>query len=218
MLQCVFLLITWCRNVGIQRKFTISSHAQESRTLRHHARLPSSLDTNLLRQEVFLCWPNCVTLNSLYCSLPQLGHPIVGDVKYGAPQTFKTRDIALHAYALTVAHPITAIEVKYLSNYTFYFCSRILSSTNFTLIPHISRSLFGHLLSLSHLPVESRELWPQLNLRYCSRSWLHKKHDIHSAGPFSPINSTLLLPSFLRLGVPSSSPRCDLPHLLLSLG
>jgi 23S rRNA-/tRNA-specific pseudouridylate synthase len=39
------------------------------------------------------------------------GHPIVGDVKYGAPQSFRSRDIALHAYALTVPHPITAVEV-----------------------------------------------------------------------------------------------------------
>jgi hypothetical protein len=95
---------------------------------------------------------------TLYCTLPQLGHPIVGDVKYGAPQTFKTRDIALHAYALTVAHPITAIEVKYPSNHSFHFCSPILRSTHFTLILRISRSLFGRLLCLSHLSVETREL------------------------------------------------------------
>jgi hypothetical protein len=53
-LQCVFLLITWCRNGGIELKFTISSHAQESRTLKQHARWPFSIDTNLLRQAVFL--------------------------------------------------------------------------------------------------------------------------------------------------------------------
>jgi 23S rRNA-/tRNA-specific pseudouridylate synthase len=40
------------------------------------------------------------------------GHPIVGDIKYGAPQRFKSRDIALHAYALTVPHPITAVKVR----------------------------------------------------------------------------------------------------------
>jgi 23S rRNA-/tRNA-specific pseudouridylate synthase len=39
------------------------------------------------------------------------GHPIVGDIKYGAPESFKSKDIALHAYALTVPHPITAVEV-----------------------------------------------------------------------------------------------------------
>ena len=119
-------------------KITISSHTQEFRTLKQHARWHSSIDTNLLEQEIFLCWPHCVTSYSLYCTLPQLGHPIVGDVKYGAPQTFKTRDIALHAYALTVAHPITTIEVKYLGNFTFHFCSPILRSTHFILILHIS--------------------------------------------------------------------------------
>jgi 23S rRNA pseudouridine1911/1915/1917 synthase len=34
------------------------------------------------------------------------GHPIVGDTKYGAPQAFATRDIALHAWSLTVPHPV----------------------------------------------------------------------------------------------------------------
>ena len=51
-------------------------------------------------------------LHYIQCRVPQLGHPIVGDVKYGAPQAFKTKDIALHAYALTVAHPITSVEVN----------------------------------------------------------------------------------------------------------
>ena len=40
------------------------------------------------------------------------GHPIVGDVKYGAPQSFRLRDIALHSLSLTIPHPITKIEVQ----------------------------------------------------------------------------------------------------------
>jgi 23S rRNA pseudouridine1911/1915/1917 synthase len=35
------------------------------------------------------------------------GLSIVGDSKYGAPQSFQTRDIALHAYFLQFRHPIT---------------------------------------------------------------------------------------------------------------
>ena len=49
------------------------------------------------------------------------GHPIVGDVKYGAPQAFKTKDIALHAYALTVAHPVTSVEVKWAGTFDLFF-------------------------------------------------------------------------------------------------
>jgi 23S rRNA pseudouridine1911/1915/1917 synthase len=40
----------------------------------------------------------------------QLSHqklPIVGDIKYGAPQRFSTQDIALHAYYIRFRHPVT---------------------------------------------------------------------------------------------------------------
>ena len=37
-----------------------------------------------------------------------IGHSVVGDVRYGAPQRFrKERDIALHAWAVSFAHPVT---------------------------------------------------------------------------------------------------------------
>ena len=35
-----------------------------------------------------------------------LGHPIVGDMRYGAPQRFRERDIALHAWGVAFRHPI----------------------------------------------------------------------------------------------------------------
>ena len=47
------------------------------------------------------------------------GHPIVGDSKYGARQSFKNKDIALHAYSLTILHPITNIEVRTCGEYYF---------------------------------------------------------------------------------------------------
>ena len=39
--------------------------------------------------------------------LSHFGYPIIGDVKYGASQSFKTRDISLHSYAIVIRHPIT---------------------------------------------------------------------------------------------------------------
>ena len=35
-----------------------------------------------------------------------MGHPVVGDARYGASQRFKERDIALHAYAIAFYHPV----------------------------------------------------------------------------------------------------------------
>ena len=62
------------------------------------------------------------------------GHPIVGDAKYGAPQTFRIRDIALHSYALTVAHPVTKAEVS-LFHRSFFtscpLCSLLASKSNY---------------------------------------------------------------------------------------
>jgi 23S rRNA-/tRNA-specific pseudouridylate synthase len=40
--------------------------------------------------------------HQIRAQLSHIGHPIVGDVKYGAPQAFKQRDIALHAYSLSI--------------------------------------------------------------------------------------------------------------------
>lgn len=34
------------------------------------------------------------------------GHPLLGDVKYGAPERFSGHRIALHAYRLEIAHPV----------------------------------------------------------------------------------------------------------------
>ena len=36
-----------------------------------------------------------------------IGNPIVGDVKYGAPQKFNLRDVSLHSYRLCFVHPVT---------------------------------------------------------------------------------------------------------------
>jgi len=36
-------------------------------------------------------------------------------MKYGAPQAFKLRDVALHAYYLSFNHPVTNSKVIFLS-------------------------------------------------------------------------------------------------------
>jgi 23S rRNA-/tRNA-specific pseudouridylate synthase len=50
--------------------------------------------------------------HQIRAQMAHIGHPIVGDVKYGAPQQFKQRDLALHAYSLSFPHPITKKKVS----------------------------------------------------------------------------------------------------------
>lgn len=46
--------------------------------------------------------------------------PIVGDVKYGAPQLLKNRSICLHAYQIEFMHPVKLEPVKIIAeNYDF---------------------------------------------------------------------------------------------------
>ena len=51
--------------------------------------------------------------HQIRAQMAHLGHPIVGDVKYGASQSFKQRDIALHAHTLTIAHPVSGEEMTF---------------------------------------------------------------------------------------------------------
>jgi RluA family pseudouridine synthase len=50
--------------------------------------------------------------HQIRAQLSHIGHPIVGDVKYGASQSFRARDIALHSYSLTIDHPISKEAVS----------------------------------------------------------------------------------------------------------
>ena len=44
--------------------------------------------------------------------LAEIGHPVVGDVKYGAQQGLDDRSVALHASELVVTHPTTKERVR----------------------------------------------------------------------------------------------------------
>jgi len=46
--------------------------------------------------------------------LSELGHPVIGDRKYGADATFERR-IRLHACYLSVMHPETNIRLEFKS-------------------------------------------------------------------------------------------------------
>lgn len=48
--------------------------------------------------------------NQIRVHLSEMGHPIVGDRKYGADTTF-VRQIRLHSYSLKIIHPVTGKEV-----------------------------------------------------------------------------------------------------------
>ena len=49
--------------------------------------------------------------HQIRCQLASLGHSIVGDGKYGSSQTFRERDIALHAARVEFSHPINRSQL-----------------------------------------------------------------------------------------------------------
>lgn len=55
------------------------------------------------------------TFHQIRAQLAAIGHPIKGDVKYGARRGDKDRSIALHARSLSFAHPITGAPVQVLA-------------------------------------------------------------------------------------------------------
>jgi 23S rRNA pseudouridine1911/1915/1917 synthase len=63
-------------------------------------------DTKKPPQLLLHVQPTSGRKHQIRVQLSHIGLPIVGDMKYGAPQRFKIeRDIALHALCLTVRHP-----------------------------------------------------------------------------------------------------------------
>lgn len=50
--------------------------------------------------------------HQIRAQLSHIGHPIVGDVKYGASPSFSSKDIALHSFLLSISHPISMQKVR----------------------------------------------------------------------------------------------------------
>lgn len=46
-----------------------------------------------------------------------LGHPVVGDTKYGSSRSYKKGWIALQHYCLTIQHPVSKEEMKFVSKF-----------------------------------------------------------------------------------------------------
>lgn len=58
------------------------------------------------RQSLLEVYPVTGRFHQIRSMLARMGNPIVGDVKYGAPQALKNRSICLHAYSVAFVHPV----------------------------------------------------------------------------------------------------------------
>eukprot|EP00981_Chlorochromonas_danica_P005389 scaffold1091_cov164-Ochromonas_danica.AAC.12 len=70
---------------------------------RSHRKIQTLLDINL----------ETGRKHQIRAQLAHRGWTVCGDGKYGAPQTFLTRDITLHAYKLELAHPHTGEPLRF---------------------------------------------------------------------------------------------------------
>lgn len=57
-------------------------------------------------QAMLEVYPVTGRFHQIRAMLADMGHPIVGDMKYGAPQALKDRSICLHAYGISFMHPV----------------------------------------------------------------------------------------------------------------
>ena len=64
--------------------------------------------------------------------MSHIGHPVVGDDKYDAPQSY--RDIALHAYSLEFVHPTKDLIMSFYRYPTYMLCDYYLSFIIFIII------------------------------------------------------------------------------------
>ena len=55
--------------------------------------------------------------HQIRAQLAHIGHPLKGDVKYGARRKNRDRSIHLHAYKLKFNHPVTNEEVEYHADF-----------------------------------------------------------------------------------------------------
>ncbi len=60
--------------------------------------------------------PEGGAFHQIRVQLSAAGHPIKGDVKYGARRGEKDRSIALHSRAIDLDHPVSGIRLSYTAN------------------------------------------------------------------------------------------------------
>jgi 23S rRNA pseudouridine1911/1915/1917 synthase len=54
--------------------------------------------------------------HQIRCQLSHLGHPILGDAKYGSKMPFREGAIALHHYCFEISHPVGGRVMQFISN------------------------------------------------------------------------------------------------------
>ncbi|MBS1943702.1 MAG: RluA family pseudouridine synthase [Bacteroidetes bacterium] len=91
---------------GGTRKATVAA-AGEGHAVRVRYRVRTQGD----RYSLLEVRPEGGAFHQIRAQLAAAGHPIKGDVKYGARRGEKDRSIALHAWRLRFAHPATGAEV-----------------------------------------------------------------------------------------------------------
>lgn len=57
--------------------------------------------------------------HQIRCQFAYMGHPLKGDLKYGAKRSNPNGSISLHAYSLTITHPTTKESLTVKSPYDF---------------------------------------------------------------------------------------------------
>lgn len=75
------------------------------------------LDYEVLQQKGLLCLVQIVLetgrTHQIRAQMAHLGHPLVGDAKYGAVDGRATRHLALWCYSMTITHPVTHEELTF---------------------------------------------------------------------------------------------------------
>lgn len=122
-------------NIAVERKYlarvegitsseaTIKNHLQENKqhtvyvtnnpndplAITKYKKISSTKNTTLLDIEILTGKKNQIRV-----ALSSIGHPILGDSKYGSKT--KTSRLLLHAYKLTIINPYTHEKIEFISN------------------------------------------------------------------------------------------------------